>query len=77
MCVYVYIYMYVYVYIYGNNLSDPRHYFVIGPSSLFCMDGCDDIINVFHVHSLNKRFLILILILQWSLTLYIDMKSRS
>ena len=37
-----------------------RHYFVIGPSSLFCMDVYDHIINVFPVHSLNKRFLILI-----------------
>ena len=48
--------------IYANNLNDSRHNFVIGPSSLFCMDVCDHIINVFPVHSLNKRFLILILI---------------
>ena len=64
---YVYLYMYIYVCIYlciyANNLNDPRHYFVIGPSSLFCMDVCDHIINVFPAHSLNKRFLILILIL--------------
>ena len=35
-----------------------RHYFVIGPSSLFCMDVYDHNINVFPEHSLNKRFLI-------------------
>ena len=66
--IYIYIYMYMWVYlyvctcmyicIYANNLNDPRHYFVIGPSSLFCMDVYDHIINVFPVHSLNKRFLI-------------------
>ena len=48
----------MYICIYANNLNDPRHYFVIGPSSLFCMDVYDHIINVFLVHSLNKRFLI-------------------
>ena len=41
-----------------NNLNDPCHYFVIGPSSSFCMDVCDHVINVFPVHLLNKRFLI-------------------
>ena len=67
--------------------ASPGHYFVIGPSSLFCMDVYDHIINVFPVHSLNKRFLILILIhpppwywlgdhfvyvpSQWETTLYI------
>ena len=63
MWVYVYVCMYIYICIYANNLNDPRHYFVIKPSSLFCMDVCDHIINVVPVHSLNKRFLILILIL--------------
>ena len=55
---YMYIYIYIYIWIYANNLNDPRHCFVIGSSSLFCMDVCDHIINVFPVHSLNKRFLI-------------------
>ena len=67
---YIYVYMYVYICIYANNLNDPCHYFVIGPSSLFCMDVCDHIINVFPVHSLNKRFLILILILILNLKAY-------
>ena len=68
ICIYMYVYVsicicvYIYICIYANNLNDPRHYFVIGPSSLFCMDVYDHIINVFPVHSLNKRFLILILI---------------
>ena len=61
--VYVYVCMYIYMCICANNLNDPRHCIVIGSSSLFCMDVCDHIINVFPVHSLNKRFLILILIL--------------
>ena len=65
MCVRVCVYMYIYVYIciYTNNLNDPRQYFVTGPSSLIYMDVCDHITNVFPVHSLKKRFLILILIL--------------
>ena len=64
ICEYMYMYIYIYIYIciYANNLNDPRHYFVIGPSSLFCMDVHGHIFNVFPVHSLNKRFLILILI---------------
>ena len=64
-CMYMWVYVHVctYICIYANNLNDPRHCFVIGSSSLFCMDVCDHIINVFPVHSLNKRFLILILIL--------------
>ena len=50
--------------VYINNLNDSRHYFVTGPSSLFCMGVCVIILsNVFPVHSLHKRFLILILIL--------------
>ena len=62
ICEYMYMCIYVCICIYANNLNDPRHSFVIGPSSLFCMDVYDHIINVFPVHSLNKRFLILILI---------------
>ena len=57
------VYIYIYICIYANNLNDPRHYFVIGPTSLFCMDIYDHIINVFPVHLLNKRFLIRIRIL--------------
>ena len=62
ICEYMYMCVCIYICIYANNLNDPRHNFVIGPSSLFCMDVCDHIINVFPVLSLNKRFLILILI---------------
>ena len=68
VCICEYMYMYIYICIHANNLNDPRHYFVFGPSLLFCMDVYDHIINVFPEHSLNKRFLILILILNlgWS-----------
>ena len=52
-------YVCIYICVCANNLNDPRHCIVIGSSSLFCMDVCDYIINVFRVHSLNKRFLIL------------------
>ena len=49
--------------VYINNLNDSRHYFVTGPSPLFCMGVCVIILsNVFPVHSLHKRFRILILI---------------
>ena len=61
ICVYMYKCVCIYTRIYANNLNDPCHYFVIGPSSLFCMDVCGHIINVFPVNSMNKRFLILIM----------------
>ena len=75
VCVFIYIYVYVsicicvymykYICIYANNLNDPRHYFVIGPSLLFCMDVYDHIINVFPVHSPDRRFLISDIITDW------------
>ena len=55
--IYICMYMCVCICIYANNLNDPRHYFVIRPSSSFCMDVCDHIINVFPAHLLNKLLL--------------------
>ena len=53
--------------IYMNYLNDPRHHFVIGPSSLLCMGVCDHIINVFpitsYIHWINDFWFSVILTL--------------